>query len=63
MTPAQGIAAAVEAVDSYGLSRMSGTAPVRGGLVRPQVGLLPWLSRNSALMGEPFLQVLYWAST
>ncbi len=38
---------AVEAVDSYGLSRMSGTVPVQVIVVRPQVGLLPWLSRNS----------------
>ena len=42
-----GYGLAVEAVDSYGLSRMSGTVPVQVIVVRPQVGLLPWLSRNS----------------
>ena len=37
----------VEAVDSFGLSRVSLGVPVRVTSVRPQVGLLPYLSRNS----------------
>lgn len=37
----------VEAVDSLGLSKVSLGVPVLVTIVRPQVGLLPWLSRNS----------------
>ena len=37
----------VEAVDSLGLSRISLGVPVMVTIVRPQVGLLPFLSRNS----------------
>ncbi len=37
----------VEAVDSFGLSKVSLGVPVLVTVVRPQVGLLPWLSRNS----------------
>jgi hypothetical protein len=37
----------VEAVDSFGLSRVSLGVPVMVTIVRPQVGLLPFLSRNS----------------
>ena len=37
----------VEAVDSFGLSKVSLGVPVMVTIVRPQVGLLPFLSRNS----------------
>ena len=37
----------VEAVDNFGLSKVSLGLPVLVTVVRPQVGLLPWLSRNS----------------
>jgi hypothetical protein len=37
----------VEAVDSFGLSKVSLGVPVLVTIVRPEVGLLPWLSRNS----------------
>ena len=37
----------VEAVDSFGLSKISVGVPVLVTVVRPQLGLLPWLSRNS----------------
>jgi hypothetical protein len=37
----------VEAVDSFGLSKISLGVPVLVTIVKPQVGLLPWLSRNS----------------
>ena len=37
----------VEAVDSLGLSKVSLGTPVLVTIVRPQVGFLPWLSRNS----------------
>jgi hypothetical protein len=37
----------VEAVDSFGLSKVSLGVPVLITIVQPQVGLLPWLSRNS----------------
>jgi len=37
----------VEAVDTFGLSKVSLGVPVLVTVVRPQVGLLPWLSRNS----------------
>ena len=37
----------VEAVDSFGLSKVSLGVPVLVTIVRPQFGLLPWLSRNS----------------
>jgi hypothetical protein len=37
----------VEAVDSLGLGKVSLGVPVLVTVVRPQVGLLPWLSRNS----------------
>ena len=37
----------VEAVDNLGLSKVSLGVPVLVTVVRPQVGLLPWLSRNS----------------
>ncbi len=37
----------VEAVDNIGLSKISLGVPVLVTVVRPQFGLLPWLSRNS----------------
>jgi hypothetical protein len=37
----------VKAVDSYGLSKVSLGVPVLVTVVKPQFGLLPWLSRNS----------------
>ena len=37
----------VEAVDTLGLSKVSLGVPVLVTVVRPQFGLLPWLSRNS----------------
>ena len=37
----------VEAVDSYGLRKISLGIPVLVTIVHPQLGLLPWLSRNS----------------
>jgi hypothetical protein len=37
----------VEAVDSFGLSKVSLGVPVMVTIVQPQVGLLPYLSRNS----------------
>ena len=37
----------VEAVDTFGLSKVSLGVPVLVTVVRPQEGLLPWLSRNS----------------
>lgn len=37
----------VEAVDSFGLSKVSVGVPVLVTVVKPQFGLLPWLSRNS----------------
>lgn len=37
----------VEAVDNLGLSKVSIGVPVLVTIVRPQFGLLPWLSRNS----------------
>ncbi len=37
----------VEAVDSFGLSKISVGVPVLVTIVKPQFGLLPWLSRNS----------------
>ncbi len=37
----------VEAVDNLGLSKVSLGVPVLVTIVRPQFGLLPWLSRNS----------------
>ena len=37
----------VEALDSYGLSKVSLGIPVLVTIVRPPSGLLPWLSRNS----------------
>jgi hypothetical protein len=37
----------VEAVDKLGLSKISLGIPVLVTVVRPQIGLLPWLSRNS----------------
>lgn len=37
----------VEALDGIGLSKVSLGVPVLVTVVRPQVGLLPWLSRNS----------------
>jgi hypothetical protein len=37
----------VKAVDGYGLSKVSLGVPVLVTVVKPQFGLLPWLSRNS----------------
>ncbi len=37
----------VEAVDTFGLSKVSLGIPVLVTVIRPQRGLLPWLSRNS----------------
>ncbi len=37
----------VEAVDSFGLSKISLGIPVQVTIVKPRFGLLPWLSRNS----------------
>ncbi len=47
----------VEAVDSFGLSKVSLGVPVTVTIVKPKFGLLPFLSRNSlwvALVCNPF---------
>jgi hypothetical protein len=40
----------VEAVDNIGLSKVSLGLPVLVTVVQPQVGFLPWLSRNNLLV-------------